>query len=126
MRVKRADGVADANKAGLDDFGEDALALVFHQIPQAEADGIHFGAGSSWFVKVEDCGADGDLPAEESEEVNAESFDIGADGAGRDGWEAKGDGMFGNFFCKRAMEGDLTAVRLVPSGWGGQNSGCRQ
>jgi hypothetical protein len=109
--AKRVNGIADADEAGLDDFGEDALALVFHQIAQADADGVHFGAGGARFVEVEDRAANGDAPAEESEQVYAESFDVGADGAGRNDLKAKGDGVFGNFLA--GDEGDLAAVGFV-------------
>ena len=37
-------GVADADGARADDFGEDALAVVHHQSAQALANGIHLGA----------------------------------------------------------------------------------
>lgn len=111
MRVDGGpDRVADADETRLDDFGQDALVVVFHLLAEARADGIHFGAGRAGFIETENGAADSDTLIEQSEKVNAESLDIGADCAGRDGLEAEGGGVFDDLFARD--EGDLAAIGL--------------
>ena len=61
-------------------------------------DGIHLGARVAWGMEKQNGGADFNFVAQERDEVNARSLDVGADSARGDGGEAEGDGMLGNLF----------------------------
>ncbi len=106
LRVAGVDGVIDGYEAGLDDFGEDALAAIFHQVAQALADGVHFVAGRAGFVEMKDCGADHHSLADQFDEIEAEGFDVGAHCTGRNGFEAEGGGVFTYLFT--LDQSDLT------------------
>ena len=110
-RLQRADAVANADDAGPDDFGQHTLALVLHKLTQAGTDGIHLSAGSPWFVEMENGATNCNLLPNQVNEIDAESFDIGAHDPGCYGFEAESGGVFGNLFPFN--QGDLAAGWLA-------------
>jgi hypothetical protein len=93
------DEVAEADFAGDEDLGEDALSAVFHEIAETGSDAIHFFAGVARVSDEEDGGADLDSLARERDEIDAFGFDVGADDAGRKVVEAQGGGVLGDLFA---------------------------
>jgi hypothetical protein len=110
-RLTQPDAVANTDPAGADDFGEDALALVHHSRAQALANGIHLGAGVAGRKQTQDGLADFNLAAQQGNEVDTGSLDVGPDCARGDGKQAEAGSVFDDLFPPD--QGHLPAAGLA-------------
>jgi hypothetical protein len=109
--ITHHDAIANADRAGADDFGEDALPLVHHPRAQALANGIHLGAWVAGRIETQDGFADFNFAAQQGNEADADGFNVGADCARGDGGQAEAGSVFGDLFTLN--QGHLPSAGLA-------------
>ena len=110
-----SDWVTHSNAPRLDDLSQYSLAIVFHQRAQTHADRVHALARRTRLAKQQNRFSDLNRLAGKFDEVDAQSLDVGADGAGRDCLQAKRRGVLGNLFA--LDQADLPAGGFAGAGF---------
>jgi hypothetical protein len=105
------DGISNADFARPHDLGQDALAIVQHQLAQTAADRIHFSARIARGIEQQHGFADFNFAADEVDEVYSKRLDVRAYRTRWNGLKSERRRVFGNLFA--FDQGDLPPAGLA-------------